>query len=132
MKFIEPTGQTSIGSGYQVNRGGGSGGRIKLVYYILDISGSHSEAAGSGGTRGPNGGNDGNAGSSGSYHACNLSNYAPLGELVSGTGSVTGDKFGWSVSYAGDVNDDSYEDIIVGAPYISVRETGSLKIFKTL
>jgi hypothetical protein len=40
-----------------------------------------------------------------------------LNELVTGIGVKGGDGFGWNVSYAGDVNDDGYDDIIVGAPY---------------
>jgi tetratricopeptide (TPR) repeat protein len=40
-----------------------------------------------------------------------------LTELVSGVGTDEGDGFGWNVSYAGDVNNDGYPDIIVGAPY---------------
>ena len=33
------------------------------------------------------------------------------------TGEAEGDKFGYSVSGAGDVNNDGYDDLIVGAPY---------------
>jgi hypothetical protein len=40
-----------------------------------------------------------------------------LSEVVSGVGSRNNDLFGWNVSYAGDVNDDGFPDIIVGAPY---------------
>jgi len=36
------------------------------------------------------------------------------------TGNAAGDTFGWSVSTAGDINNDEYDDIIVGAP----RENG--------
>jgi hypothetical protein len=42
---------------------------------------------------------------------------AMLQEMLNGVGSVRNDKFGWNVSYAGDVNNDGYPDIIVGAPY---------------
>jgi len=40
-----------------------------------------------------------------------------LFHLVTGVGADGGDRFGWNVSYAGDVNNDGYTDIIVGAPY---------------
>ena len=40
-----------------------------------------------------------------------------LSEVVEGVGSQNNDRFGWNVSYAGDVNNDGYSDIIVGAPY---------------
>jgi hypothetical protein len=33
------------------------------------------------------------------------------------TDTEPGNNFGWNVSWAGDVNDDGYDDIIVGAPY---------------
>jgi hypothetical protein len=33
------------------------------------------------------------------------------------TGEASGDEFGYSVSAAGDVNNDGYDDVIVGAPH---------------
>jgi hypothetical protein len=33
------------------------------------------------------------------------------------SGAATGDKFGWAVSGAGDLNSDGYDDVIVGAPF---------------
>jgi len=42
---------------------------------------------------------------------------SPLNVISTITGSNQGDYFGWNVSWAGDVNCDGYDDIIVGAPY---------------
>ncbi|MCK5559902.1 MAG: FG-GAP repeat protein, partial [Thermoplasmata archaeon] len=39
-----------------------------------------------------------------------------LDDLESGVGALTNDYFGWNVSYAGNLNGDIYDDIIVGAP----------------
>jgi len=33
------------------------------------------------------------------------------------TGENAGDRAGWTVSSAGDVNGDGFDDIIIGAPY---------------
>ncbi|KPK99520.1 MAG: hypothetical protein AMJ90_09415, partial [candidate division Zixibacteria bacterium SM23_73_2] len=38
------------------------------------------------------------------------------GELYTFTGEAAGDVFGWSVSSAGDVDGDGYDDLMVGAP----------------
>ncbi len=42
-------------------------------------------------------------------------------------GESTGDRFGWSVFSAGDVNDDDYGDIVVGAP--RAQETGRAYVY---
>lgn len=55
-----------------------------------------------------------------------------LSELTNGTGASANDNFGWNVSYAGDLNNDSYDDIVVGAPYVtynSVSGCGAVYIF---
>jgi hypothetical protein len=41
----------------------------------------------------------------------------PIGTI---TGAIDDRFFGWNVSSAGDINDDGYDDIIVGAPYSGV------------
>jgi hypothetical protein len=48
----------------------------------------------------------------------------PLFELVSGHSTDEGDRFGWNVSYAGDLNNDGYDDIVVGAPYFNTSVGG--------
>jgi len=57
-----------------------------------------------------------------------------LGHLVTGVGTGNGDRFGWNVSWAGDINSDGYDDLIVGAPYNdsangSVADAGAAYIF---
>ncbi len=37
--------------------------------------------------------------------------------LLEGEGVADGDSFGWNVSFIGDINDDGYEDLGVGAPF---------------
>ena len=57
---------------------------------------------------------------------------ATLNEVTSGVGGATGDRYGWNVSYAGDINGDGYDDIVVGAPYVtynSISECGAVYIF---
>jgi hypothetical protein len=41
----------------------------------------------------------------------------PLNVLASGVGNDANDRFGWNVSDLGDINNDGYDDIIVGAPF---------------
>jgi hypothetical protein len=48
-----------------------------------------------------------------------------LNEIASFTGAYRYDRFGWNVSYAGDVNGDGVADVIIGAPY-NDSEDGSL------
>lgn len=45
------------------------------------------------------------------------------------TGQSPGDKFGWSVHSAGDINSDGYDDIIVGAPYNANGGTGAGAVY---
>ncbi len=45
-----------------------------------------------------------------------------LTELVNGTGENSNDCFGWNVSYVGDLNEDGFSDILVGAPF---NDTGN-------
>jgi hypothetical protein len=53
---------------------------------------------------------------------------------ISISGTVNGDRFGYSVASAGDLNNDGYDDIIVGAPYNdsadgSIADAGAVYIF---
>ena len=43
-----------------------------------------------------------------------------LGAGVTLTGETVGDYFGFSISSAGDVNGDGFEDLIVGAPHVNL------------
>jgi hypothetical protein len=49
------------------------------------------------------------------------------------TGESTGDKFGFSVHYAGDIDGDGYPDVVVGAPYHtndSKTECGAVYVYR--
>jgi hypothetical protein len=46
-------------------------------------------------------------------------------EIATYTGVSDGDRFGWNVSFAGDLNGDGHSDVIIGAPY-NDTPTGSL------
>ncbi len=48
---------------------------------------------------------------------------------VTMTGETSGDDFGASASFAGDVNGDGYDDIIVGAPYYNIYQDGKVYIY---
>ncbi|MBU4255729.1 MAG: integrin alpha, partial [Candidatus Thermoplasmatota archaeon] len=75
---------------------------------------------------------DGKTGYDISDNSFTIRGSTPFRELSSGTGNATGDRFGWNVSYAGDLNNDGYDDIVVGAPYVtynSVSECGAVYIF---
>jgi hypothetical protein len=57
-----------------------------------------------------------------------------LDESASFTGTGNGDRFGWNVSYAGDLNGDSINDVIIGAPFNdsangSLADAGAAYIF---
>jgi hypothetical protein len=57
-----------------------------------------------------------------------------LDEIATFTGLKTNDRFGWNVSFAGDLNGDGYDDVIIGAPYNdsldgSKNESGAAYIF---
>jgi hypothetical protein len=55
----------------------------------------------------------------------------PLDILVDGVGATDGDAFGWNISFIGDVNNDNFEDLGVGAPLNDVggNNAGAVYIF---
>jgi hypothetical protein len=53
---------------------------------------------------------------------------------ISFSGAVNGDRFGYSVASAGDLNGDDYDDVLIGAPYNdsadgSISDAGAIYIF---
>jgi len=73
-------------------------------------------------------GDDNNGSLSGSVRVLSGANGAVLYTF---NGDSAGDEFGWSVSGAGDVNNDGYDDVIVGAPYDDNNgsNSGSARVF---
>ena len=52
---------------------------------------------------------------------------AVLNSTLSYTGNESNPRFGWSVAYAGDVNNDSYGDMVVGAYFANVSNGTAFK-----
>ncbi|MCK5292732.1 MAG: FG-GAP repeat protein [Thermoplasmata archaeon] len=45
------------------------------------------------------------------------------------SGESSGDKFGFSVSLAGDVDNDDYDDVVIGAPFNDVGGTSAGRVY---
>jgi hypothetical protein len=62
-------------------------------------------------------------------HDITIHCYCPGAANVTFVGQSSGDRFGWSVHGAGDINSDGYDDIIVGAPYNANGGSGAGAVY---
>jgi hypothetical protein len=70
--------------------------------------------------------NDENGASAGKVIVVSGANQSVLWEM---TGQSAGDRFGWAVASAGDVNDDGADDVLVGAPWNDAQESNAGRVY---